>query len=319
MKWLSFTIHTTAEAEELVTELLAEQGIGNVEIRDRKPVFDPETEALFQEVMPEKKADDGLADIVFYLDEKADKESVLSAIREGLEELRLFTNIGSAEITEDETEDEDWINNWKANFKPFLVGDILIKPTWLPVPEDLHARMMVEIDPGTAFGTGSHETTKLCINALEREIKGGERVLDVGTGSGILSIIALKLGASDAFGTDIDELATEAALENAGANGIAPEVFTVRTGDILTDELLQEEAGNEWYDIVVSNILADVIIPLQREVPRHMKPGAKLIVSGIINTKAEEVRQAILQNPALRLLGSDTLGDWVSFTAEKVR
>ncbi len=178
---------------------------------------------------------------------------------------------------------------------------------------------MVEIDPGKAFGTGSHETTKLCINALRREIRGGERVLDVGTGSGILSIIALKLGASSAFGTEIDELATEAALENAEINGIGPDRFTVRTGDILTDETLREEAGEACFDVVVSNILADVIIPLQREVTRHMKPGAKLIVSGIIDTKAEDVRRAILSNPALRLLGSETLGDWVSFTAEKVR
>ena len=319
MKWLSFTIHTTTEAEELVTELLSEQGISNVEIRDRKPVFDPETEAMFREVMPEKLIDDGLADIVFYLEEGAETAPVLQALREGLEELRLFVNVGDGGITEGVTEDEDWINNWKAHFKPFMVGDILIKPTWLPVPENVNARLMIEIDPGTAFGTGSHETTKLCIHALEREIKGGERVLDVGTGSGILSIAALKLGAAEAFGTDIDELATEAAVENAGTNGIAPGLFTVRTGDILTDEKLQEEVGFEWYDIVVSNILADVIIPLQREVVRHMKPGAVLIVSGIIHTKAEEVRQAILENSALRLLGSETLGDWVSFTAEKVR
>ena len=319
MKWLSFTIHTTEEAEDLVTGVLSELGIGNVEIRDRKPVFDPETEALFQEVMPEKVADDGLADIVFYLDEDADSDSVVRAVREGLEELRLFVNVGSGEITEGVTEDEDWINNWKANFRPFLVGDILIKPTWLPKPEDMDARLMVEIDPGKAFGTGSHETTKLCINALRREIRGGERVLDVGTGSGILSIIALKLGASSAFGTEIDELATEAALENAEINGIGPDRFTVRTGDILTDETLQEEAGDACFDVVVSNILADVIIPLQREVTRHMKPGAKLIVSGIIDTKAEDVRRAILSNPALRLLGSEKLGDWVSFTAEKVR
>ncbi|MBR3436698.1 MAG: 50S ribosomal protein L11 methyltransferase [Lachnospiraceae bacterium] len=319
MKWLSFTIHTTEEAEDLVTGVLSELGIGNVEIRDRKPVFDPETEALFQEVMPEKVADDGLADIVFYLDEDADSDSVVQAVREGLEELRLFVNVGSGEITEGVTEDEDWINNWKANFRPFLVGDILIKPTWLPKPEDMDARLMVEIDPGKAFGTGSHETTKLCINALRREIRGGERVLDVGTGSGILSIIALKLGASSAFGTEIDELATEAALENAEINGIGLDRFTVRTGDILTDETLQEEAGEACFDVIVSNILADVIIPLQREVTRHMKPGAKLIVSGIIDTKAEDVRRAILSNPALRLLGSEKLGDWVSFTAEKVR
>ncbi|MBP5294349.1 MAG: 50S ribosomal protein L11 methyltransferase [Lachnospiraceae bacterium] len=319
MKWLSFTIHTTTEAEELVTELLSEQGIYNVEIRDRKPVFDPETEAMFREVMPEKLIDDGLADIVFYLEEGADSESVIHTLQEGLEELRLFVHVGDGSITEGVTEDEDWINNWKAHFKPFMVGDILIKPSWLPVPDNTNARLMIEIDPGTAFGTGSHETTKLCIHALERVIKGGERVLDVGTGSGILSIAAIKLGAAEAFGTDIDELATEAAAENAGTNGIAQELFTVRTGDILTDGKLQEEVGYEWYDIVVSNILADVIIPLQKEVVRHMKPGALLIVSGIIHTKAEEVRQAILQNDALRLLDSETLGDWVSFTAEKVR
>ena len=319
MKWLSFTIHTTTEAEDLVTELLAEHDIANVEIRDRKPVFDPETEEMFREVMPEKLLDDGLADIVFYLDEHADTEALMPSLHAGLEELRSFVNVGEGGITEGVTEDEDWINNWKAHFHPFMVGDILIKPTWLPVPEGSEAKMMVEIDPGTAFGTGSHETTKLCIQALRRGIRGGECVLDVGTGSGILSIIALKLGAREAFGTDIDELATEAALENAAVNGVDPAAFQVRTGDILTDEALQKEVGFERYDIVVSNILADVIIPLQREVPQHMKPGAKLIVSGIINTKAEEVRTAILENPALRLLGSETLGDWVSFTAERVR
>ena len=291
MKWQSFTIHTTAEAEDLVTGLLSELGVTNVEIRDRKPVFDPETERMFREVMPEKLEDNGLADIVFYLEEGADAEEMRRALREGLEELRLFTDLGSGEITEGETEDEDWINNWKVHFHPFMVGDILIKPTWLPKPEDVDARLMVEIDPGTAFGTGS----------------------------GILSIIALKLGASDAFGTEIDDLATEAALENAAQNGIDEDLFKVRTGDILTDGRLQEEVGDEAYDIVVSNILADVIIPLQREVTKHMKSGAKLIVSGIIHTKAEEVRAAILENPALRLLGSETLGDWVSFTAEKVR
>lgn len=316
MKWTELVIHTTTEAEDLVVALLSENGIDGAEIRDRMQILDDETMDLYAEVMPKQEEDDGLAEVVFYLEDSVDPGPVVKKITEGLEELRLFVNVGSGSITLGETEDLDWVNNWKQHFKAFYVGDILIKPTWVEKPADAHERLMIEIDPGTAFGTGAHETTKLCITGLLKWLKPGDKVLDVGTGSGILSIAALKLGASYAFGTDIDPLSITTARENAGTNGIPEEVFGLKLGDIISDEKTQEEAGNE-YDLVTANILADVIIALQREIPHHMKKGALFIASGIIDLKAEETKKAILSNPALELLETVTLGEWVSYTARK--
>ena len=177
--------------------------------------------------------------------------------------------------------------------------------------------MMIEIDPGTAFGTGSHETTQLCIRPLLKYVKAGDRVLDVGTGSGILGITALKLGASFVFGTDIDPLAVETARENVEGNGIPEEQFRLRLGNIITDADIQQEAGPESYDIVVANILADIIIPLQEMIYTEMKHGALLIVSGIIDMKEDAVREALLENPEYELLETLHQGDWVSFTARR--
>ena len=317
MKWKTLTIHTTAEAEDLVADMLSELGITGVEVKDRRQILDDDTMDLFEDVMPKQEQDDGLADVIFYLDEDDDPASMITRVREGLEELSAFVDIGDGTIAEDETEDKDWVNNWKAHFHAFYVDDILIKPTWVEMPEDRHESMTVEIDPGTAFGTGSHETTQLCIRGLKKYLKAGDTVLDVGTGSGILGIIALKMGAKEAFGTDIDELAVETAKENIALNGIEAERFPVICGNIIDDEDVKEAAGFEKYDVVVANILADIIIPLQKVVHVQMKKGGLLIVSGIIDTKAGQVRQEILSNPALELIDSDTQGEWVSFTARK--
>lgn len=318
MKWKTYTVRTQASAEDLVADMLTGIGIQGVEIRDRKPVLDPETAALYREVMPEELPDDGKAEVVFYLEEGEDADAILGRVAEGLEELRLFMGEDGYTVTEGETEDADWVNNWKAYFHAFTVGDILIKPTWVEKPEQDDSAMMIEIDPGTAFGTGAHETTKLCITGIRGHVKPGDRVLDVGTGSGILSIVALKSGASYAFGTDIDPLAVGTALENAALNGIPASCFEAVAGDIITDERVREAAGYGCYDLVVSNILADVIIPLQAVVWKMMKPGAILIVSGIIDTKAEQVRAALLANPALEIIGEEHLKDWVSFTARRI-
>ncbi|MBQ9910256.1 MAG: 50S ribosomal protein L11 methyltransferase [Lachnospiraceae bacterium] len=317
MKWRTLTVHTTAEAEDLVADMLSELGITGVEVKDRRQVLDDDTMDLFEDLMPEPEKDDGLAEVIFYLDEDEDPGDMLSKVREGLSELSSFVDIGEGTITEDETEDKDWVNNWKEHFSAFYVDDILIKPTWADYPEDRHESMVVEIDPGTAFGTGSHETTQLCIRALKKWMKQGDRVLDVGTGSGILGIIALKLGASEAFGTDIDELAVDAARENIEKNGIDETRFPVVLGDIISDDALKELAGYGRYDMVVSNILADIIIPLQKILPAHMKRGGILNVSGIINTKAEQVKDALLRNEAFELIDQDALGEWVSFTVRK--
>lgn len=317
MKWKEFTIHTTTEAEDLVADLLSEQGITGVEIRDKQQVLSDEDVAIFKEVMPALEEDDGLADVVFYLDEDCEEGPVIARVMAGLEELRIYANVGAGTIDAGETEDVDWINNWKAHFHAFYVDDILIKPTWVEKPADSHEAMMIEIDPGTAFGTGSHETTKLCITAIRKWMKPGDTVLDVGTGSGILSIAALKCGAKYAFGTDIDPLAVETAAENAALNGISEQDFTAVLGDIISNPETQALAGSEKYDLVVANILADIIIPLQKEVTRHMKKGGLLVVSGIINLKEEAVRKALTENPELEIIDETKLGEWVSFTARR--
>ncbi len=322
MKWKEYTIHTTSAAEDLVVDALSELGIDGAEVRDKQPILEGDTMEIFKDVMPEQEADDGKAEVVFYLEEDAGdgtQERILSDVRAALEELRDFMEIGEGTITEGETEDKDWVNNWKEHFHAFTVDRILIKPTWVEKPEDDDSEIMVEIDPGTAFGTGSHETTQLCIHGIRKFMKPGSRVLDVGTGSGILGIIALKLGAASAFGTDIDELAVSQAKENIVLNGIDPEDFPVIAGNIIDDPAVQERAGLESYDFVLANILADIIIPLQKVVWAEMKIGAVLNVSGIINLKEEAVRNALLENPHYELLDTEYQGEWVSFTVRRVR
>ncbi|MBR4769210.1 MAG: 50S ribosomal protein L11 methyltransferase, partial [Lachnospiraceae bacterium] len=235
MKWNQYTIHTTTEAEDSIAYLLSELGIDGVEIVDKKEVLEGDTKDLFEDVMPVQDEDDGKADVIFYLSDDADDGPVLDAVLKGLNEMRSYLDPGECTIVRSVTEDQDWANNWKTYFHAFTVGDFLIKPTWVEVPENMTGRYVIEIDPGSAFGTGSHETTKLCITALEKYVKPGDRILDVGTGSGILSIAAVKLGASEAFGTDIDELAVTAAAENRDRNQIGADRFRIRLGDIITD------------------------------------------------------------------------------------
>ena len=233
MKWRKFTIQTTCEAVDLVSSMLDDLGIEGIEIEDNVPLTEQETKGMFIDILPELPPDDGTARVSYYLEMDADAEGILAQVREGLEELRMFVDVGSGEISRSETEDLDWMNNWKQFFKPFTIDHILIKPTWEEIPEEHKDKLLVEIDPGTAFGTGSHETTQLCIRQLQKYLKPGDRVLDVGTGSGILGITAIKLGAGSAFGTDLDENAVEAAKENVAAKPIPPQEIPTITGDII--------------------------------------------------------------------------------------
>ena len=229
----------------------------------------------------------------------------------------MFTDLGACTIEESETEDKDWINNWKQYFKPFTVDDILIKPTWETIPEEHKEKLLIQIDPGTAFGTGMHETTQLCIRQLKKYVTEETKVLDVGTGSGILGITALKLGAKEVFGTDLDENAIVAVGENLEANGISKEKFKVLQGNIIDDKAVQDQAGYECYDVAVANILADVIILLQKEIPVHIKKGGIFITSGIINMKEEAVKEAFAANDAFEVIEITHQGEWVSVTARK--
>ncbi len=317
MKWKKMTIETVPDAEDLLVEMLSELGIDGAEVVDHRPILTGDTFEIYEDVMPKQLPDDGKAEVIFYLEDGPEVPAMLSRVREGIEELRSFTEVGSGEILESETEEEDWVNNWKAYFHPFTVEDLLIKPTWEPVPDDAEGKLLIEIDPGTAFGTGSHETTKLSLMALSRAVRPGDRVLDVGTGSGILSIVALKRGAAFAFGTDIDPLSIEAARENAEVNGIPADRFELLTGNIIDDPEVQRRVGLGCYDIAVANILADVIIPLQKEVTAHLKPGGLLLVSGIIDLKRGAVLNAFAENEKLDLLEETRMGEWIAFALRK--
>ncbi len=317
MKWKKFTLDTTTEAVDFLGSLFDEIGIQGMEIEDHVPLTERETKGMFIDILPELPSDDGTARVSFYLDGNDDAEEILSKVREGLLELSAYVDIGAGTITASETEDKDWINNWKQYFKPFTVDDILIKPTWEELPSEHKDKLLIQIDPGTAFGTGKHETTQLCIRQLKKYVKPGDQVLDLGTGSGILGITAIKLGAGRVFGTDLDENAITAVLENVEVNGILPERFEVRQGNIIDDRKIQDAAGYGCYDIAVANILADVILLLQGEVPVHLKPGGVFISSGIIDKKEKAVTDAILANDAFELLETVRQGEWVSITARK--
>ena len=319
MKWKKFTLTTTTEAVDLVSSMFDEIGIEGIEIEDNVPLTEKETKGMFIDILPELPPDDGTAKVSFYLDDDADTESILGQVREGLEELKLFVNLGACTIEESETEAKDWINNWKQYFKPFTVDDILIKPTWEEIPKEHEDKLLIQIDPGTAFGTGMHETTQLCIRQMKKYVTPETRLLDVGTGSGILGITALKLGAREVFGTDLDENAIVAVGENLEANGIGEGRFTVVQGNIIDDKEIQDKAGYECYDVAVANILADVIILLQKEIPVHIKKGGIFITSGIINMKEQAVREAFAANDSFEVLEVTYQGEWVSVTARRVK
>ncbi|ADL03505.1 50S ribosomal protein L11 methyltransferase [Lacrimispora saccharolytica] len=317
MKWKKFTLTTTTEAVDLISSMFDEIGIEGIEIEDNTPLTEAETKGMFIDILPELPPDEGVAKVSFYLELDSDITGMLKRVEEGLSELSMFTDLGECTIESGETEDKDWINNWKQYFKPFTVDDILIKPTWEQIPEKDKDKLLIEIDPGTAFGTGQHETTQLCIRQLQKYVTPETTLLDVGTGSGILGITALKLGAKEVFGTDLDENAIAAVRENMKANHISGDKFQVLQGNIIDDKAVQEAAGFEKYDVVVANILADIILLLQKEISVHMKKDAFFITSGIINKKEEAVKKALEENTAFELVETTYQGEWVSITVRK--
>ena len=320
MKWNRFTIKTKTEAEDMIICTLAEIGVEGAEIQDHQPLTEEDKAQMFVDIMPEGPADDGIAYLNFYLEEDADKESILRDVRNALEELRTFMDIGEGTIEESETEDKDWINNWKEFFHQFYVDDILIVPSWEEVKEEDKDKMILHIDPGTAFGTGMHETTQLVIRQLKKYVTRGAEILDVGTGSGILSIIGLKLGAHHAMATDIDPNAIRATDENFAINGVAGQAEVQQVNILDQDEAYRfyEKNNGKRYDVVVANILADVIIPLSGIVTPLLKEDGIFITSGIINTMEEAVKEAMLANN-FEILEINHMKDWVSITAKPKR
>ncbi|MCI6420781.1 MAG: 50S ribosomal protein L11 methyltransferase [Blautia sp.] len=316
MKWNKFTLKTRTEVEDIVISTLADIGIQGAEIEDKQPLTEEDKKQMFVDILPDMPEDDGVAYLNFYLDEDEDVDAMLKKVKAELDDLRNFVDIGEGTITTSQTEDKDWINNWKQYFKQFYVDDILIIPSWEEVKEEDKGRMIIHIDPGTAFGTGMHETTQLCIRQLKKYVTEETELLDVGTGSGILSIVALKLGARHAVGTDLDPCAVPAVEENKEANDIPVQDFEMMIGNIIDDKETQDRVGYEKYDIVVANILADVLVPLTPVILAQMKKGGIYITSGIIDDKEETVVNAV-KEAGLEVLEVTHQGEWVSVTARK--
>ena len=317
MKWNKYTIKTTTQAEDFVSSMLADLGIEGVQIEDNVPLSPEDKEKMYIDILPELPKDEGIAFVSFFLESEAEQEPLLVQVKEELEELRLFTEIGAGTIAKGETEDKDWINNWKQYFQSFTIEDILIKPTWEEGTDPGTYRCVIEIDPGTSFGTGKHETTRLCIQQIRKYLKPNDRLLDVGCGSGILSVAGLKLGAGEAVGIDVDPLCIEASRENIRVNHLPEEKGRFYQGNLIEDEALQEKVGTEEYDIVVANILADVIIPMAPAIPARLKRGGYFITSGIIDFKEEEVREAIART-GMEIAEINRQGEWVNITARRI-
>ena len=411
MKWKKYTIYTTTEAEDLISLMLNENGVGGVQIEDNVPLTDADTKGMFIDILPELPPDDGSSRLSFFLrladDEqealasaksskasgegnanenanvsvsKATKENenrnckcghdtnnilsdssssenderdkllksedrsysiddriwteneikeLLKTVRNELDMMHSCINIGEGRIEEGSTEDTDWRDNWKQFFKPIIVDDFLIKPTWEEIPEELKDKSergelkVIEIDPGTAFGTGSHETTQLCMAALKDYIKAGDKVLDIGTGSGILGIGAIKLGASKVTATELDEMCKPSIMDNISYNDIGDDRFKLIIGNVIGDEAVISEVKNEapsGYDVIIANILAPVIAMLadKKNADAFIKKDGIFITSGIIDTKLDEVKAAFKTNPNWDILKVNVKGEWTSIIAKRV-
>ena len=316
MKWNQFRLKTTTEAEDIVSSMLADLGIEGVQIEDKIPLTQSDKEQMFVDILPDMPEDDGCAYLTFYLDEEVDKHEMLLKVRQELEEMRSYLNVGDCTIEESQTEDVDWVNNWKQYFHQFYIDDILVIPSWENVEAKDSDKMVIHIDPGTAFGTGMHETTQLCIRQLKKYVTEDTEILDVGCGSGILGMLALKFGAKHSVGTDMDPCAIDATYENMDNNGISRDQYEVMIGNIIDDKEVQDKVGYEKYDIVAANILADVLVPLTPVIIHQLKKGGIYITSGIIEDKEEVVVEAV-KKAGLEVLEVNHQGEWVSVTARK--
>lgn len=349
MKWTKLTIKTTTEAEDIIIADLYEIGLEGAQIEDHIPLTAWEKEQMFVDILPEGPADDGIAYLSFFIevpdendeaDEAAmdlqagltdnvdnsyflvssgkpvDVDALRAEVARRLEDISMYCNIGEGTITIGETEDKDWLNNWKNYFHQFCIDDLLVIPSWESVKEEDQDKKILHIDPGTAFGTGMHETTQLCIRQLKKFINDDTVLLDIGTGSGILAIVSMLYGIDRAVGTDLDPCATEAVRENLENNGIDPSRFEMMIGNIITDKAVQDRVGYEMYDVVVANILAEVLVALAPVVKQHMKPDAVFITSGIVAEKEDFVVEEFTK-AGLEVVEVTHQGEWVSVTAKR--
>lgn len=320
MAWIKYEIVTSTEAEDIVSSVLYDHGITSVEIRDKVPVPPEELDGVFTEILPDEPEDDGVACVTFYIDEEDPDMDVLKVnVTNAVDELRNDYPMYSFEFSEGRLDNDDWAHNWKKHWHTIRINDLFIKPSWEEYTPEMDGKKVLSLDPGTAFGTGGHETTRLCIEAVQKYLKPGNTVLDIGCGSGILTIVAKMYGAGHCLGTDLDKMAIIASEENYRANvpeAGQGEVSFVR-GNIVTDEAFKAECGFEKYDLVLANILPEVLVPLTETVDAHMKPGAYLVYSGILLEKEEQVKKAIEKNDRLDIIETLYAGEWLAVISKK--
>ncbi|MCR4650097.1 MAG: 50S ribosomal protein L11 methyltransferase [Lachnospiraceae bacterium] len=318
MKWHKITIKTITEAEDIIICYMEDIGLEGAQIEDKIPLTPLEKEQMFVDIPPISEENDGIAYLNFFVEdvEGVDIDSTVENVKAELEEISAFTDIGEGSVMVSETEDIDWINNWKKYFHQFYVDDLLIIPSWEEIENKGHKGKILHIDPGTAFGTGAHETTQLCIRQIKKYVTPETEILDVGCGSGILGIVALMYGAKHAKGTDLDPCALDATEENLENNGISKDDFEMIIGNIIDDKSVQDWAGYEKYDIVAANILHNVLDILTPVIKSQLKPRGIYITSGIIDEK-EDFMLDVMKREGLEVLEVTRQGEWVSITARK--
>ncbi len=321
MKYIKYTVKTVKQAEDIIAALLTDIEVEGVEIEDASLPDDIRKNGTFYDVLPENNIEGDDAFVSFFIEESKNKDSILKDVSEMLKDLKTRMDIGDGGISVSETEDKDWLNNWKEFFKSFTIEfedgrSALFIPSWEMEESEENPKQdfVINIDPGTAFGTGAHESTRLCIRALEKYVKSGFKFLDVGAGSGILSLLAFKFGAVYGMGTDIDDGAVPAVKDNFEKNGLENADYHLIIGNILNDQNVRDHVESVSYDIVVANILPNVLIPLTDYVPEMLKRGGLYIVSGIIDYKAEEMRKNLEFND-FEILEENHDGEWVSYVS----
>jgi len=321
MEWTKVKIYTTTEGIEPLTAMLLEAGVTGIQVEDDDELKQFVTTSstywdyVDEELLNKKKED---TRVIVYVSNNPYGTDILMSIKEGLTRLKnsdIGLNLGKLTYELITANDEDWLNKWKEFYKPFTVGKkILIKPEW-ETGKNPENRIIFTINPGHVFGTGMHQSTQLCIINLEKYVTDKSEVLDLGCGSGILSIISLLLGAKRASAIDIDANAVKTAYENAALNGIGKDKYYVTSGNIIDSKEVQDEIGYEKYDIIVANIIADVIIAMSPTVKKAIKKDGIFISSGIIKDKVYDVSAALTEN-GFEIMDTAYKDEWVSITAK---
>ncbi len=316
MRWNKIMIQTITEAEDIIICMLEDIGLEGAMIEDKVPLTPLEKEQMFVDIPPMEEEDDGIAYLSFFVEDEEGKD-INKTVKEAeavLDGLRETMDIGTGTITLSQTEDIDWINNWKKYFHQFTIDDLLVVPSWEEIREEDKGKKILRIDPGTAFGTGMHETTQLCIRAIKKYLSPDAKILDVGTGSGILGIVALMYGAGLIKATDLDPMAVEAVEDNLNKNNTPKDKFELKIGNIIDDDETKAWAGEEKYDIIVANILHFVLKEVTPNIKPLLKKGGIYITSGIIEDKEDYMLDVMKEN-GMEVLEVNHQGEWVGIVA----